>query len=124
MIDEHEALDREHAAAARGRPLLELTGRGELAHGALVAANHFSWEALGEEELTLLSPRFTEADAGEAAPLRLELHRQAEVHVAELALEDVAREVLLVQPLHDEDDRRAFRRVEPGGDRFRAATPS
>ena len=91
MIDEHEAVGREHAAAARGRALLELPGGAELAHRPLVARHHLGREALGEQQLAVLAARIAEADRGDAAAVGLELHRQAEVLVAELALEDVAR---------------------------------
>ena len=105
MVDDDEAIGWKQPAAARGRALLELPGGAELAHRPLVARHHLAREARQEQELAVLLARVAEADRGNAAPVGLELHRQAEVLVAELALEDMAVEVLLVQPLHHDDDR-------------------
>jgi hypothetical protein len=115
-------------AAAQGLgPLLQLTGGAPLLEGELEAVDGRLVEALGPQQVALLDARIAPADPGRIEVGRapgLELHRQDELRPfvpAAILLLDVAGEILLAQPLLDDDDRPGLGIVEAG--RHRAVPP-
>ena len=100
------------AAAPRGRLLLELPGGGVWAHDLLIALDDGGAEPLREEQLAVLGARVFEAEQRRGRARRIIFHRQHDVIVAELLVEDDAADVALVQALHDDDDGRAVGVVE------------
>ncbi|WP_313956179.1 hypothetical protein [Mesorhizobium amorphae] len=117
-IDNLEVAALEHTSRSRGRPLLQLSRDGIGAHRHLVALDHMPREPLREEKLTVILTRIDEADRSRTPAIRLKLHWKHQMLVAEPELDDLARDVLFMQSLHDDDDRRTLRIVQTGWHRF------
>ena len=104
------------AASTRCRLLLELAGRGVWPHDLLVAGHDLGAEPLREEQLTVLGARIIKAEERRASARWVIFHRQHDVVVPELLVEDDAAHVALMQALHDDDDGGSVGVVQSGRD--------
>ena len=106
------------ALASGRRLLLELASDRIWSHDLLVAVHDLDRKAGGEEQLAIDLTRIFDTKHRGRRPNGIVAHGQHDVVVAELLVEDDARDVVLVQALHNDDDRRAHGAREAARDRL------
>ena len=106
------------ALASGRRLLLKLASDRIRPHDLLVALDDLDGEPGGEQQLAIDLTRIFDPQHRGRRPDGVVAHGQHDVVVAELLVEDHARDVVLVQALHDDHDGRAHGAREAGRDRF------